>query len=380
MTIEFQPRTDELYRSRSPILYLVTDPNYNQPDFRYVFDVFIWTGAIGSPGSRKFQIKRQPRLDGKCSIDISQLVMSYLPIIDIDQARVDDHIPSYFSGNGQVYFKVEISAEWTGGSVAPVVSNIARAVDGFSYPEDGTNFSITRNRIISSDSSVFVGDSGDVIMSVALAGTLPGAGVTTRYRQGGSVLASHSWGAYTNNHTSFSLVHFNVGNPDGGVDRTKPYQVLIDIDTIATQVLNVIPVCTREEEIPVVFMNRSGGLESHVFSGRSDYSFGAERSQLSVPGIALDMVQDFTGGQMRQFNTKGTESITANTTLLPETQNETMKQILFSEYIQIDLGSKYIRTLIETNSIQKKTSVSNQAMIQFSMNFKIGFDQINSAR
>ena len=380
MTIESQPTSGNVLGVKSPILYLVSDPNYTQTDFRYVFDLFVWTGAIGTPGSRVYQIKKQPRGDGKCVFDASTLIEEFIQGIKPNTFDTVDDIPFETSANGQVYFKIQVSAEWDGGSVAAVDSNVCRGVDGYSYPSDGVNFSTVPGYWATSNSKLYVPDSGPVLVTFAMVDSVA-LGIETRYYQGGVLITTEPWGPYTNNSSESSWATFNVGSP-AGIDRSEPYQVRIfNTDGLAGEVsLDIIPVCSVEDVYSLAFINKSGGIETIGMTGKSRVRNRVERSNFMSRALNADLTADFDTGQFRDYNTKGRETFELNTGLLDVSANATILQLAQSDSVWIRIGDSYYRVRNLNQEIPEKTSVNEKGRIQWTMTFELAFDKINSIR
>lgn len=379
MTIESQPSAGEILGTRSPILYLVSDPNNANNDFRYIFELFVWTGAIGTPGSRKYEVRRQPRGDGKCVFDASTLIEEYIQSVRPNTVDTVDDIPIETVENGQVYFKVDVSAEWTGGSVAAVSSSTCKGTLGYSNPSDGVNFSTAPGAWLTSASKLFVPTSGPVLATFAMVDA-PVGSIETRYYQGGVLVHTEAWGPYTNNNSTSSLATFNVGNP-ASVDRSQPYEVRIFNASLGGEVtLQIEPLCSVEDVYSLAFLNKLGGVETIGMTGKNSVRLQVTRSTFMSRALKSDLTADFDIGQFRDYNTSSKEVFTLNTGLLNEEANETIYQLAQSDAVWIRIGSNYFRVRNTNPEVIYKTSVNDQARYQWALSFELAFDNINSIR
>jgi hypothetical protein len=96
----------------------------------------------------------------------------------------------------------------------------------------------------------------------------------------------------------------------------------------------------------------------------------------------LSVAYDTTGHQQRTLNLIGNESITLNTDYIDESCNEHIRQLMLSEQVWMTrlTDEELIFPLtLKSQSVQMKTSL-NDKMIQYTMNFDIANDKINSVK
>lgn len=92
-----------------------------------------------------------------------------------------------------------------------------------------------------------------------------------------------------------------------------------------------------------------------------------------------DTDYDTTKHQYQTFNVGAKGTIQLNTAYVTEDHNETIKQLLLSEYVWIYKDSSYIPVKPKTQSLQYKTKV-NDKLIQYTLDFEYAFDLINNVR
>ena len=85
---------------------------------------------------------------------------------------------------------------------------------------------------------------------------------------------------------------------------------------------------------------------------------------------------------MRTLNLMGKESITLNTDYIDESCNEHIKQLMLSEQVwmtRLTDEEKIVPLKVKTQSLQMKKRV-NDKLIQYTMEFDVAADKINTIR
>jgi hypothetical protein len=143
--------------------------------------------------------------------------------------------------------------------------------------------------------------------------------------------------------------------------------------------------CSKYEPIRVTFVNKYGALQDFYFTRKSSESVSVKKdaykaSILDFSGSSV--TYDTTGHQQRTLNLIGNESITLNTDYIDESCNEHIRQLMLSEQVWMTrlTDEELIFPLtLKSQSVQMKTSL-NDKMIQYTMNFDIANDKINSVK
>ena len=76
---------------------------------------------------------------------------------------------------------------------------------------------------------------------------------------------------------------------------------------------------------------------------------------------------------------KDTEQITLNTGYVDEGQFETIKQLMLSEQVWLELNSTIHPVNVVTNTLTKKTKV-NDKLVNYSLSVEFAYDVVNSVR
>jgi hypothetical protein len=143
--------------------------------------------------------------------------------------------------------------------------------------------------------------------------------------------------------------------------------------------------CSKYEPIRVTFVNKYGALQDFYFTRKSNESVSVKKDAYKASIVdfsGLSVAYDTTGHQQRTLNLIGNESITLNTDYIDESCNEHIRQLMLSEQVWMTrlTDEELIFPLtLKSQSVQMKTSL-NDKMIQYTMNFDIANDKINSVK
>jgi len=183
---------------------------------------------------------------------------------------------------------------------------------------------------------------------------------------------------------------FDIGAVDEVyVNYTAGSEVNEDGDTVYNYKTKVLKVktfdCSKYEPIRVTFVNKYGALQDLYFTRKSNESVSVKKDAYKASIVdfsGLSVTYDTTGHQQRTLNLIGNESITLNTDYIDESCNEHIRQLMLSEQVWMTrlTDEELIFPLtLKSQSVQMKTSL-NDKMIQYTMNFDIANDKINSVK
>jgi hypothetical protein len=124
--------------------------------------------------------------------------------------------------------------------------------------------------------------------------------------------------------------------------------------------------------ITIDFVNKYGAWQREIFFKASNDSFAVENTEYN---LLQSNVYNYNTleGQRKTFNTNGKKSIKVNTGWVNESWKETLKQIMLSERILIDLYP----AKLNTKSTELFKSI-NTRQINYSLDFELAYDTINS--
>lgn len=183
---------------------------------------------------------------------------------------------------------------------------------------------------------------------------------------------------------------FDIGAVDEVyVNYTAGSEVNEDGDTVYNYKTKVLKVktfdCSKYEPIRVTFVNKYGALQDLYFTRKSNESVSVKKDAYKASIVDFSgssVTYDNTGHQQRTLNLIGNESITLNTDYIDESCNEHIRQLMLSEQVWMTrlTDEELIFPLtLKSQSVQMKTSL-NDKMIQYTMNFDIANDKINSVK
>ena len=209
-------------------------------------------------------------------------------------------------------------------------------------------------------------------------------------------LTEEFWNLY-NEYWSTSMTDINVSDTNIAEDkivyiRVTPTDGLITGDqiTISTAksgyaqsvVVTLEEVCEPKYDfLDVIFYNKYGALQIMPFHKKSMISMDANSE--SYKRNLMDFVNDPTYSkekhQVRQFQVTAKEKIQMNTGFIDESFNEVMRQLMLSEQVWVYDGTEVKPILLDTKSLQFKTSV-NDKLINYTIDFSYAFNKINDIR
>ncbi len=130
----------------------------------------------------------------------------------------------------------------------------------------------------------------------------------------------------------------------------------------------------------IAFINRFGVADFITFFKRSD-----ERGTFTNDSYQKSIYNDgFTTpslevGKYQSYNVNSRNSLTLNTGFVDEDYDETIKDILMSEYVAVLDGSTWVSVVPDRGSIEYQKHI-NQKLINYTLTFTYGFDERSLVR
>lgn len=130
----------------------------------------------------------------------------------------------------------------------------------------------------------------------------------------------------------------------------------------------------------IAFINRFGVADFITFFKRSD-----ERGTFTQDSYQKSIYNDgFTTpslevGKYNSFNVNSRNSLTLNTGFVDQDYDETIKDILMSEYVAVLDGSNWVSVVPERGSVEYQKHV-NQKLINYTLTFTYAFDERSLVR
>ena len=168
--------------------------------------------------------------------------------------------------------------------------------------------------------------------------------------------------------------------PNGGVG--SYYDVILKDtggDTI-TSVRYYIICEPKYTPYQIAFINRFGVADFITFFKRSDErgNFTQDTYQKSIYNDGFT-TPSLEVGKYQSYNVNSRNSLTLNTGFVDQDYDQTIKDILMSEYVAVYVNSNWVSVVPQRGSIEYQKHV-NQKLINYTMTFDFGFDERSLVR
>jgi hypothetical protein len=170
------------------------------------------------------------------------------------------------------------------------------------------------------------------------------------------------------------------GQPDGGVGQY--YDVILKnaANTTLATVRYYVLCEVKYTPVQVAFINRFGVADFITFFKRSD-----ERGNFTQDSYQKSIYNDgFTTpslevGKYTSFNVNSRNTLTLNTGFVDQNYDETIEDILMSEYVAVYINSNWVSVVPNRGTIEYQKSINTQ-LINYTMSFDFGFDERSLVR
>ena len=168
--------------------------------------------------------------------------------------------------------------------------------------------------------------------------------------------------------------------PNGGVGQY--YDVILKnaSNTTLATVRYYVQCEAKYTPVQVAFINRFGVADFITFFKRSD-----ERGTFTQDSYQKSIYNDgFTTpslevGKYTSFNVNSRNTLTLNTGFVDQDYDETIEDILMSEYVAVYTNSNWVSAVPNRGTIEYQKSV-NTKLINYTMSFDFGFDERSLVR
>ncbi len=170
--------------------------------------------------------------------------------------------------------------------------------------------------------------------------------------------------------------------PDGGVGQYYDV-ILLDGEDSPNEIGRVryYVICEpKYDPVQVAFINRFGVADFITFFKRSD-----ERGNFTQDSYQKSIYNDgFTTpsleiGKYQSFNVNSRNTLSLNTGFVDQDYDETIEDILMSEYVAVYTNSNWVSAVPNRGTIEYQKSV-NTKLINYTMSFDFGFDERSLVR
>ena len=170
------------------------------------------------------------------------------------------------------------------------------------------------------------------------------------------------------------------GQPNGGVG--SYYDVILKNagNTTIGTVRYYVQCEVKYTPVQVAFINRFGVADFITFFKRSD-----ERGNFTQDSYEKSIYNDgFTTpslevGKYQSYNVNSRNTLTLNTGFVDQNYDETIEDILMSEYVAVYTNSNWVSVVPNRGSIEYQKSI-NTKLINYTMSFDFGFDERSLVR
>ena len=168
--------------------------------------------------------------------------------------------------------------------------------------------------------------------------------------------------------------------PDGGVGQY--YDVILK-DSGAETITSVryYVICEpKYDPVQVAFINRFGVADFITFFKRSDKrgNFTQDSYQKSIYNDGFT-TPSLEVGKYTSFNVNSRNTLSLNTGFVDQDYDETIEDILMSEYVAVYTNSNWVSAVPNRGTIEYQKSI-NTKLINYTMSFDFGFDERSLVR
>ena len=168
--------------------------------------------------------------------------------------------------------------------------------------------------------------------------------------------------------------------PNGGVGQY--YDVILKnaSNTTIGTVRYYVQCEAKYTPVQVAFINRFGVADFITFFKRSDErgSFTQDSYQKSIYNDGFT-TPSLEVGKYQSFNVNSRNTLTLNTGFVDQNYDETIEDILMSEYVAVYTNSNWVSAVPNRGSIEYQKSINTQ-LINYTMSFDFGFDERSLVR
>jgi len=403
MTINQQPG-GTIY-ALSPVIYHISDSAYNEANFRYKLEVYIWSGDNpgDKPGTATFTLSKLPDSNNVGIFDISQLIRSQLGFEEPDALLNANSSQVNNNTTGAVW--VQCTATYTSddSTATPVDSGTRLAVRGFTKYSQGVNSTHSSRATMSNFIDGLVIPNNLQFTASFLTATIDNLVIEGEH---GIDYAIDMTGKDTTE-TTESLVHVLLGSDLYGQTLEKRRQdIIADSGTVesfscvysyATQYNDTYTIIAKDgaaeqrrmgvevacadryTQFFIGFLNRFGAYDYiPALKAREDSATFERRefdnSYLTTAALAVSYTD--TEGTERIFEANGQESITINTGYQPEDIWEMITDMMQSEKVFLVDGTNILPLIPSSGDVAKQKHINNK-LVNYTLAFKVANDLKN---
>jgi len=333
------------------------------PGFTSIMEIRIWNGdSTNEPASPVYTISKQTLNSTR-----TELVMEIGKIIE-----------SAFNHKADIYNEsgvLKTDSYWVNVKTFGGTSNrddTWLALDGYGEFLEGLNYNPTNVSLIT-ESILYHYDNIPLRLPVYCDGDDNACFVV--YKKNGVAITTIDISLFRTSLNSYDKIQYtsDISSLPGSYDSVE----IQDLSTNVIKTLKVVPVdCTKYTPHVVSFINRFGVNQEIVFSllSKKGVSVNKESFNKQLLNTNGGVSYDTTKHQTKEYNTDARESITLNTNHIDESLNDTIAQLLQSEYVWVTVGGVISPVNVGTTSLDYKTSI-NDGLVNYTIDFDYSFSK-----
>ena len=135
----------------------------------------------------------------------------------------------------------------------------------------------------------------------------------------------------------------------------------------------------KYQPVVIDFVNKYGSWARIFFQKAKKRNINVKTENYKINPATIPYSQT-AQGQVKEFNTTGTETIKLNTGWVNDNYAEYLQQLLLSEKVTLldyENDTQYTPVNVKTKSLEKQTGLNN-GMMNYSLEFEFAFDIINN--
>lgn len=137
--------------------------------------------------------------------------------------------------------------------------------------------------------------------------------------------------------------------------------------------------CNKYDYERLVFINRFGLLQEIFFFAKKQESTRAERQEYKSNVVGYDGNYDNDRHQIQSYNVNGGNTYTLNTGYVSEDYNETIRELLLSEFVWMGTIAPVTPVVVTDSNVSYKTSL-NDKLVSYTIQVKDAYDLISNMR
>lgn len=331
---------------------------------KFQLELYIFTGVIGDKPATATYTLEKDIINGATQVtfEINELVRDYY-----------EQAVGTTSSAGAVLWVIADVTGFTATSVGATVSTTFLGFDGYNYFQNTTG-TINATYIL----PTLVSSSTIQVLNTEYAQIPVNAEIaeTVNFKLNGATVSTHSITDNGNTNQKIQYITTTALNVDS-VD------VVYDSgNKTETKTIEVVEEC-KQTVSKLVFINRFGAQQNLYFFKKSVENLQVNKDNFNRnildETLPYTTNQNLTEHQDKRFNIIANETITLNSGFVPESMNDTFKELLLSQYVWMVRSGETLPMNVEESSFTYKTGL-NDRLINYTMNLKYAFDTINNVR